>query len=91
MTDKVGIPTASGLGNSLTDFAIGGAGALTFGVVRNVLDLGWLGGLLAAVGAGAVVKGTRGTVIATILGFQSLLELDPLGGASPENEREEII
>lgn len=75
MADKFGTPTTSGMKNSLTDFAVGAAGGFFYDVVTAILGSGLIGGLGAAAIAGSMVKGPRGEMIATMLGFQAGMTL----------------
>ena len=74
----VGVPTASGLKDAVTDFALGAGGGIASAVSSAVFGSGLIGGLAGAALAGSVVKGTRGTVLATVLGFQAIV-----GGGQP--------
>lgn len=70
------MPTASGLGSAFKDFGIGAAGGAVAGIATRLFG-GW--GLLAApLLAGSIVKGDRGTIIATMFG--ALVGMALLGG-----------
>tara|TARA_Y100000310_G_C20312995_1_gene637106 strand:+ start:306 stop:551 length:246 start_codon:yes stop_codon:yes gene_type:complete len=62
-----------GVTSSLMDFGIGMAGGLVYSLSQAFLGSGLWGGLLGAGVAGSVIKGEKGTIIATILGFQSIV------------------
>lgn len=70
------MPTASGIGSAFKDFGIGAAGGAVAGIATRLFG-GW--GLLAApLLAGSIVKGNRGTIIATVFG--ALIGMALLGG-----------
>lgn len=71
--DKVGVPTVSGLKNSMISYALGLGGGLLYSLSVAIFGSGLIGGLLGAGIAGATIKGTRGEIIATVLGFQSVI------------------
>ncbi len=73
MSERVGVPTMAGLQSSLIDYAVGLGGGVMFALSSAVLGSGIIGGLIGAGIAGATIKGARGTAIATILGFQSIV------------------
>ena len=58
--------------SAFTDFAVGAGGGLIYGLSRVILGSGFLGALVAPVLAGSMVKGERGTALATVAGFLSL-------------------
>ena len=66
---SVGVPSVKGMKDAFTDFAIGAGGGLVYALSQAVLGSGLLGALAAPVLAGSIVKGTRGTALATIAGF----------------------
>ena len=61
------------------DFAWGCGGGLVYGLSRLIFGTGLIGALAAPVLAGSVVKGTRGSILATVAGF---LLLAGLGGTT---------
>ena len=71
MPEGVGIPTARGMMSSVGDFAYGAGGQLVYNIVTRFTGSGLLGGVAGAAVAGSVVKGTRGEVIATVMGMQA--------------------
>ena len=73
MADKVGMPSVRGVKDSMFDFATGLGGGLVYALSAGFLGSGLIGGLVGAGVAGSVIKGARGTAIATILGFQSIV------------------
>lgn len=73
MAAQVGTPTMKGMKGSLTDFLYGAGGGLAYSVITALTGSGLVGGLIGAAVAGSVIKGDRGTMIATILGFQAIV------------------
>jgi len=67
------MPTVSGVKDSMIDYAVGLGGGLIYALSTGFTGSGLLGGLIGAGLAGSVVKGTRGTAIATVLGFQTII------------------
>ena len=87
MANKVGMPTMGGVKESAIDFVVGAGGGVAFALSQAFLGSGLVGGLAGAAVAGAVIKGVRGTVIATMLGFQSVMGAISGGGnADTDNE-----
>ena len=68
--DLVGVPTIAGIGESFKDFGVGAVGGLLFLIAYQLF--GALGVVAAPLIAGSMIKGSRGTVIATIAGFMLL-------------------
>ncbi len=79
MPNSIGVPTSKTMGSSFGDYGVGLAGGLVFGLARQFLGNGILSSLVAPVAAGSIIKGSRGTVIATLAGYQAGQELS-LGG-----------
>ena len=73
MAAQVGTPTMKGMKGSLSDFLYGAGGGLTYSLITALTGSGLIGGLIGAAVAGSVIKGDRGTMIATILGFQAIV------------------
>ena len=82
MPEKIGMPSMGGVRNSLIDYAVGLGGGVVYALSTAFLGSGLIGGLIGAGIAGSVIKGTRGTAIATILGFQSIIGATTQSGAS---------
>ncbi len=80
MPDKqtVGVPTMRSMGTAFGDWGVGLAGGGIYYLAQAFLGTGIFGSVLAPIAAGSFLKGTRGTVIATIAGFQAAEDL--LGG-----------
>jgi len=59
-----------------------------YSLASSLLGSGLIGGLIGAGIAGSVVKGQRGTAIATVLGFQSIIGSmgQATSPASPEGD-----
>ena len=70
---KVGMPSLGGVKDSIIDYALGAGGGIVYALSTAITGSGLIGGLLGAGLAGSVIKGTRGTVIATILGFMTIV------------------
>lgn len=68
------MPSVSGIKESMIDYAVGLGGGLIYALSTGFTGSGLLGGLIGAGLAGSVVKGTRGTAIATVLGFQTIIQ-----------------
>lgn len=77
---SIGVPSVKGMKDAFTDFALGGVGGLAYAIAQGLFGSGLLGALIAPVLAGSIVKGTRGTALATTAGF--LLLSGVLGGGS---------
>ena len=71
--ERVGMPTMRGLQDSMLDYAVGPGGGIVFALSSALLGSGLIGGLIGAGVAGSVIRGARGTAIATILGFQTIV------------------
>lgn len=69
---KIGVPSVGNIGSAMVDYGVGLAGGLVFALSTALTGSGLLGGLIGAALAGSVVKGDRGTAIATVLGFQTI-------------------
>ena len=75
-----------GVQDSMFDFGVGLAGGLIYALSTAFTGSGLLGGLIGAGLAGSVVRGPRGTAIATILGFQTIVGAAGQAQAAPESE-----
>lgn len=84
------MPTASGLGSAFKDFGIGAAGGAVAGIATRLFG-GW--GLLAApLLAGSIVKGDRGTIIATMFGaLVGMALLGGLGGGNTAQTSQQVM
>jgi len=67
------MPSVRGMRDSFIDYGLGAAGGLVYAISTALTGSGLVGGLLGAVAAGSIIKGDRGTVISTMLGFQTIL------------------
>ena len=69
------VPTTSRIGGAAGDWAYGLAGGLAYTILGRVSDryIGspLVGGAIAGIGAGSMIKGTSGEIIATVAGFNS--------------------
>jgi len=83
---QVGVPTVSGAKGALADYAYGAGGGLAYGLSSAVFGSGLIGSVVSAVIAGSVIKGDKGTIIATVLGFVGILSAFGGGGAQASQE-----
>ncbi len=90
---KVGIPTMRGMGSAMVDYGVGLGGGLLYALIASLFGSGFWGGLIGAAIAGATIKGQRGTAIATMLGFMSIMggfmagSASASSAASPQDQR----
>ena len=88
---NIGTPTISGIRESAFDYAVGLAGGVVYALSAAFTGSGLLGGLIGAGLAGSVVKGTRGTVIATVLGFQTIVGAASQANAAPSDNSQAVM
>ena len=79
MPKSIGVPTMGGVKASLIDYAYGAGGGLVYSLASSLLGSSFIGSLASAAIAGSVIKGIRGEMIATMLGFMGILSA--MGGA----------
>lgn len=72
MPDIVSVPTISGLKGAATDYVVGLGGGVLTALATQLTGSGLIGGAIAAAFAGSVIKGERGTIIATIAGYNAV-------------------
>lgn len=72
MPDIISVPTVSGLKGAATDYVVGLGGGLLTAFATQITGSGLIGGAVAAAFAGSIVKGERGTIIATIAGYNAV-------------------
>lgn len=82
-TKLVGVPTAKGMGGAFKDFGIGALGGLLFLLAYSLF--GGLGVIAAPLIAGSMIKGERGSTIATMSGFM-LLALAAFAGSGQSSQ-----
>lgn len=87
--EKVGVPTFSGIKESMISYALGLGGGVLYGLSSAIFGSGLLGGLLGAGIAGAAIKGVRGEIISTVLGFQTAVGSLTGGNASAASAESE--
>jgi len=80
--NPIAVPSVKGVKGAVTDYGLGAAGGLVFGLSRMILGSGFLGSLIAAAVAGSAIKGTRGETIATVSGYMAMADLFGGAGAS---------
>ena len=78
--EKIGVPTFTGIRESMLSYALGLGGGLLYGISTAVVGSGLVGGLLGAGIAGAAIRGVRGEIISTVLGFQTVMSAMSGGG-----------
>ena len=76
---------------SAVDYAVGLAGGLVYALSTSFTGSGLLGGLIGAGLAGSIIRGTRGTAIATILGFQTIIGAASQASAAPESDGQAVM
>jgi len=79
LPNSIAVPSVKGVGGAFKDFGFGAIGGLVFLLAYRLF--GGLGVLAAPLIAGAMLKGDRGSTIATMSGFM-LLALGVFGGSS---------
>ena len=84
MSKKIGLPSVGGIKDAMIDYAVGAGGGIIYALSTAITGSGLIGGLLGAGIAGSVIKGTRGTVLATTLGFMTIV--GSLGGAAQASQ-----
>lgn len=70
MGNPIAVPGMKGIRGAFGDFAFGAIGGLIFLIALKIF--GPLGALAAPLIAGAMIKGNRGEIIATMAGFMLL-------------------
>jgi len=71
----ISVPSAGGMQSAFSDYAVGAGGALLIQLSQGILGTGFIGSLLAPVLGASMVKGTRGSMLATMAGFAGLQSL----------------
>ncbi len=66
---SIGVPSVKGMGSAFGDWAVGAGGGLVYSIGRAIFGSGLIGSLAAPILAGSVIKGARGTALATVAGF----------------------
>lgn len=89
--EKVGVPTFGGIKESMINYALGLGGGLLYGLSTSILGSGLFGGLLGAGIAGAAIKGVRGEIIATMLGFQTVMGAMSSASASTSSNSRAVM
>ena len=70
MGEKIGAPSVKGIKEAVIGALIGAAGGALYGISTAIFGNGLLGALAGIAVAGSMIKGTRGEIISTVLGFQ---------------------
>jgi len=89
--EKVGVPTFSGIKESMISYGLGAGGGILYGLSTSIFGNGLVGGLLGAGIAGAAIKGVRGEILATILGFQTIIAAMSSGNDSSAQNTRQIM
>ena len=89
--EKIGVPKFQGIKESMISYVMGVAGGLVYGIIASIFGSSLIGGLAGAGIAGATIKGVRGEIIATVLGFQAILGTLQGAGASTSNQNQSKI
>lgn len=89
--EKVGVPTFSGIKESMISYALGLGGGVLYGLSTAIFGSGLIGGLLGAGIAGAAIKGVRGEIISTVLGFQTVVAGMSGASASASSEPQSYV
>ena len=88
MEKTIGVPSVKGMQSAFMDYAVGAGGGLVYGLARAIFGSGLIGSLAAPILAGSVVKGTRGTALATVAGFMVLSGMFGAGTAQASTSNE---
>jgi len=89
--DAIKVPTTKGMGSAFGDYAYGAIGGLAFGLVRSLFGSGLIGSLAAPVLAGSIIKGERGTVIATAAGFLAFAGMGMATGGGNGGASQDVL
>jgi len=82
MAENIGVPSVGGFKHSMVSYAYGAGGGLIYSLFTGIMGNGLLGSLVSAGLAGSVIKGTKGEIIATVLGFNGIVASMGSGAAS---------
>lgn len=91
MAQSVGVPTTGGFKDAMVDYGYGFGGGLLYALSSSLFGSGLIGGLLGAGIAGSVIRGTRGTVLATVLGFQTIVGAASAQPAASASQTQEVM
>ncbi len=73
MPKDIGVPTTRGLKDAAVDYAYGAGGGVVYSLLSNLFGTGLIGGLATAALAGSIIKGSKGEILATMIGFNSIV------------------
>lgn len=76
MQNDIGVPTVRGLRAAAMDYLYGAAGGTVAKVATRYAGDSLIGNAVAAALAGSMVKGERGAILATIIGFNAVMNSD---------------
>ena len=69
MAASIAVPTAGGVGRSLTNYGVGILAGIGYRMVSGITGSGLIGGAISAAVTGAMVRGVAGEIIAVNAGF----------------------
>ena len=93
MEQQIGVPTFGGIKESAISYAWGLGSGIIYRVGSSIFGSGFIGGLIAAAITGATVKGAKGEMLATMLGFMSIAGLNesPAPAANDNNAAMTVV
>lgn len=91
MGETIGTPSKKGMKDAAINFGVGVGGGLIYKIVTGITGSGLLGGLAGAIVAGSVIKGDRGEMISTVLGFNAINSAAPAASATSASPDADIM
>jgi hypothetical protein len=85
----IGVPSMGGIGSAFRDFGIGAIAGLGYLLLANML--GGIGIIAAPLLIGAMIKGDRGKMIATIAGFMLLASFGGIFSSSSASSTRSVM
>lgn len=76
VTPEIGTPTVRGLRAAAVDYLYGAAGGLVAKTATRYIGDSLVGNAVAAALAGSIVKGEKGEILATVIGFNAVMNSD---------------
>lgn len=89
MARGIGVPSVGGMKGAMVSYAYGAGGGLIYSLASNMFGSGLLGSLASAAIAGSVIKGVKGEIIATVLGFNGIVA--SMAGSGGGGTSEEVM
>ncbi len=72
----IGVPSGAGMKDALVDFGLGMGGGLVGALGQSLGGgSGFIANLIGAIFAGSIIKGTRGEILATMMGYFAFANL----------------